>query len=86
MAEFWLSGKDRLCGQNEQVRVLAELPLATVLISLSLCSPLGEMRTVIPADRRCVMRLNENKSRGHLGGSVVERLPLAQVVIVGSWD
>ena len=23
---------------------------------------------------------------GHLGGSVVERLPLAQVVIPGSWD
>ena len=23
---------------------------------------------------------------GHLGGSVVERLPLAQVVILGSWD
>ena len=24
--------------------------------------------------------------RGHLGGSVVEHLPLAQVVILGSWD
>ena len=23
---------------------------------------------------------------GHLGGSVVEHLPLAQVVILGSWD
>ena len=23
---------------------------------------------------------------GHLGGSVVERLPLAQGVILGSWD
>ena len=23
---------------------------------------------------------------GHLGGSVVERLPLAQVMILGSWD
>ena len=23
---------------------------------------------------------------GHLGGSVVERLPLAQVMISGSWD
>ena len=23
---------------------------------------------------------------GHLGGSVVERLPLAKVVIPGSWD
>ena len=23
---------------------------------------------------------------GHLGGSVIERLPLAQVVIPGSWD
>ena len=23
---------------------------------------------------------------GHLGGSVVERLPLAQVVILASWD
>ena len=23
---------------------------------------------------------------GHLGGSVVESLPLAQVVILGSWD
>ena len=23
---------------------------------------------------------------GHLGGSVVERLPLAQVIIPGSWD
>ena len=26
------------------------------------------------------------KQKGHLGGSVVERLPLAQVVIPGSWD
>ena len=24
--------------------------------------------------------------KGHLGGSVVERLPLAQVMILGSWD
>ena len=24
--------------------------------------------------------------QGHLGGSVVEHLPLAQVVILGSWD
>ena len=24
--------------------------------------------------------------RGHMGGSVVEHLPLAQVVIPGSWD
>ena len=24
--------------------------------------------------------------KGHLGGSVVEHLPLAQVVIRGSWD
>lgn len=23
---------------------------------------------------------------GHLGGSVIEHLPLAQVVIMGSWD
>ena len=23
---------------------------------------------------------------GHLGGSVVERLPLAQIMILGSWD
>ena len=27
-----------------------------------------------------------NRTQGHLGGSVVERLPLAQVVILGSWD
>ena len=27
-----------------------------------------------------------NAIQGHLGGSVVERLPLAQVVILGSWD
>ena len=26
------------------------------------------------------------KAQGHLGGSVVERVPLAQVVIPGSWD
>ena len=25
-------------------------------------------------------------TRGHLGGSVVEHLPLAEVVILGSWD
>ena len=24
--------------------------------------------------------------QGHLGGSVVEHLPLAQVMILGSWD
>ena len=28
----------------------------------------------------------ENGQRGHLGGSVVERLPSAQGVILGSWD
>ena len=28
----------------------------------------------------------DNHFLGHLGGSVVERLPLAQVVIPGSWD
>ena len=26
------------------------------------------------------------QEKGHLGGSVVEPLPLAQVVIPGSWD
>ena len=28
----------------------------------------------------------KDRLEGHLGGSVVERLPLAQVVIPGSWD
>ena len=28
----------------------------------------------------------KKNNEGHLGGSVVERLPLAQVVIPGSWD
>ena len=28
----------------------------------------------------------KNKKEGHLGGSVVEDLPLVQVVILGSWD
>ena len=28
----------------------------------------------------------EKSEMGHLGGSVVEHLPLAQVVILGSWD
>ena len=28
----------------------------------------------------------KKKKRGHLGGSVVEHLPLAQVMILGSWD
>ena len=28
----------------------------------------------------------ENPGEGHLGSSVVERLPLTQVVIPGSWD
>ena len=27
-----------------------------------------------------------NESKGHLGGSVAERLPLAQGVILESWD
>ena len=30
--------------------------------------------------------LKKNLLPGHLGGSVVEHLPLAQVVILGSWD
>ena len=30
--------------------------------------------------------LKKHRISGHLGGSVVERLPLAQVVILGSWD
>ena len=30
--------------------------------------------------------LQENLLQGHLGGSVVERLPLDQVMIPGSWD
>ena len=29
---------------------------------------------------------NKKTKEGPLGGSVVERLPLAQVVISGSWD
>ena len=34
------------------------------------------------------LRKNKIKTEreGHLGGSVVERLPLAQVGILGSWD
>ena len=28
----------------------------------------------------------KKKRKGHQGGSVVEHLPLAQVVIAGSWD
>ena len=28
----------------------------------------------------------EREAVGHLGGSMVEHLPLAQVMILGSWD
>ena len=28
----------------------------------------------------------KSEEQGHLGGSVVEHLPLAQMVILGSWD
>ena len=30
--------------------------------------------------------LHKNSTQGHLGGSVVERLPLALVMIPGFWD
>ena len=32
------------------------------------------------------MLKNKNKKERHLGGPVIERLPSAQVVILGSWD
>ena len=37
---------------------------------------------------RCILIPKEQvkTSEGHLGGSVLERLPLAQVLIPGSWD
>ena len=34
----------------------------------------------------CVSRAFKSHIRGHLGGSVVEHLPLAQIVIPRSWD
>ena len=32
------------------------------------------------------IKKKKKKRAGHLGGSVVEHLPLAQVMILGSWD
>ena len=38
------------------------------------------MKTILPP------AYGSRQNEGHLGGSVVELLPLAQVVIPGSWD
>ena len=40
-------------------------------------------RSVKTKDSKAVIK---NFSKGHLGGSVVEQLPLSQGVILGSWD
>ena len=34
----------------------------------------------------CEIEHQKVMGEGHLGGSVVERLPLAQIMIPGSWD
>ena len=33
-----------------------------------------------------LLNFKDAGAQGHLGGSVVERLPLTQIVILGSWD
>ena len=42
-------------------------------------SPRGVMHSVVTT-------VKDTALQGHLGGSVVERLPLAQGMILGSWD
>ena len=39
-----------------------------------------------PKKEGILITCEKSSQKGHLGGSVVERLPLAQVVIPGSWD
>ena len=41
--------------------------------------------TTMQLHKYCYLHFKDEES-GHLGGSVVEPLPLAQVVIPGSWD
>ena len=63
----------------------------TVCHSLYLLNPLGkgpEIHTLTAAEGLTVRRIYIYKRalKGHLGGSVVENLPLPQIVILGSWD
>ena len=44
------------------------------------------MFTILELTLKNKQKKKKEERQGHLGGSVVERLPLVQVVILGSWD
>ena len=59
------------------------LSLQLLLTSWPLCSA---SHTPHPKHQQILKLSLQKYTRGHLGGSVVKSLPLAQVVILGSWD
>ena len=67
-------------GSNSPLELCAKNCICTFLKEASITFVRFSLRSV--AKRR----LRSFDCRGHLGGSVVERLSLAQVMILGSWD
>ena len=56
-----------------------------------MCSGEGGLLALFPHDDGVGLLYKSNaviesSQQGHLGGSVVEHLPLAQVMVLGSWD
>ena len=71
------AGSDMLLGSSGTTKGL-------IVFQRGSCGPAADV--TLAGQKTPAFLTFKRGERGHLGGSVVERLPLAQAVIPGSWD